>query len=142
VQTARFGHNVAADCLELAAWLLLFAAGLIGLSRAEWIPVAHTIYAKESEREQQIREISGALAAGRELPVVFDSQPSEILSGRYALEEIKKRAERWREQRVAAEKRILVRYAWMKWTFLFGIGCLLAARGLPPALDIGCRLLA
>ena len=141
IQTATFGERVVADILELAGWLGLFVAGIIGLLRSEWISVVYDIFHKIHTTEQRINQVIAANQAGVDFPLtVTENGEEHVLHGEEAVAKLQGIVAEFERQQRETEQKIRFRYNVTKWAFLIGVGCLLAARGIPPIMSIYDRL--
>jgi hypothetical protein len=131
IQTAKFGNSVVADLFELAGWLALFLSGVIGLLRGEWIPIVHSIQSKVESTETRLSQIQAEI----DQPVTFveDDGQEVTINGEEALARLRGTVADLEQQRRSAEKKILTRYGWMKYSFLVGIAALMVARAYPHA---------
>lgn len=135
IQTANFGDYLIADSFELTGWLALFVSGVIGVLRAEWIPVAYDIQAKIVTMRRRSDKVAVGLQQGQQIPVTFEDEDKEtVLAGAQAIERLDAIVTNLENQHDATGKKIVCRYNRMKWAFMIGIGCLLIARGFPPAV--------
>lgn len=137
IQTAKFGVSDLGDVLELFGWVLLLASGITGLSRLEWLPVAHANNGKLKTFERQRDELQQLADAGvtthpvedRPDPVPIDevirSRDLLIAKGKKELERI--------------ERATLLKYSWHKWTFVVALLVLAVARGYPAASTLAER---
>lgn len=142
IQTAIFDKNLIADAFELLGWLTLFLSGLIGILRAEWIPVAYDVQSKIHRLTRQNQEIRQDLQRGIQVEVPFlENEKETLLKGEDAVAKIASTIVMLENQHDCTNNKIISRYQKMKWTFLIGIGCLMVARGLPPAISITQRIL-
>jgi len=142
IQTAIFGKNLFADAFELLGWLSLFLSGVIGILRAEWVPVAYDIQSKIHRLTHQGQEIRQDLQRGIQVHVPFLEDDKEtLLAGEDAVKKIDSTVTILENQHDIANKKIISRYQKMKWAFMIGIGCLMVARGLPPAISISKRII-
>lgn len=137
IQTADFGKNLFADTFELSGWLSLFVSGVIGILRAEWIPVAYDIQSKIARLTRQSQEVRQQLRHGIQTSIPFlEGDQETVLIGEDAAIKLDSTAAALESQHEAAHIKIISRYQKMKWAFMIGIGCLMIARGLPPAISI------
>ena len=137
IQTAEFGTYLTADAFELAGWMLLFASGVIGILRGEWIPVAYDIQSKIGGVKERLDVIRTARQRGADQPMSFSDVGT--LSGVQAEKKLSDVESTLYKQHQAVENRIIRRYGWMRWTFLLGVGCLLVGRALPHVLTFVTR---
>lgn len=141
IQTAEFGDHLSADAFELAGWLALFVAGVVGILRAEWVPVAYDIQSRITSIRRQYGEIAEALHRGVQMPHSFVDEGKEtVLVGEQAAAKLDRLIATLEQQYRATEMKIIRRYDTMKWSFMVGIGCLLIARGLPPTVSLAERV--
>ncbi len=142
IQTADFGAVLFADVFELSGWLSLFVSGVIGILRAEWIPVAYDIQSKIARLTRQSQEVRQQLQHGVQTPVSFlEGDKETVLVGEDATIKLDSTAAELENQHEAANIKIISRYQKMKWAFMIGIGCLMVARGLPPVISIIKRVI-
>jgi hypothetical protein len=138
IQTAKFGNFLIADSLELLGWLVLFASGVVGMLRGEWIPVAYDINHKINSTESQISQVLQGIQQGVDVPLTFvENGQEQVLHGQEAVTKLEGVVTELQLQHAAAHARILKRYGWMKWLFVAGIASLLTARAYPPAYAVG-----
>ncbi len=141
IQTAGFGVCLSADAFELVGWLALFVSGVIGILRAELIPVAYDIQSKITHTRRQHDEVATALQQGNQIPFSFvEAGIVSVLHGTQAIAKLDNTIVTLEAKFKATEDKIIRRYNRMKWFFMIGIGCLLVARGLPPTISIVERL--
>ncbi len=138
IQTATFGTSTVADFFELIGWFALFLAGIVGLLRGEWIPVAHAIQSKIHFTETRISEITRALEARIDQPITFieDDGREVALNVAEAVAKLRAVLTELERQRKSAERKILIRYRWMKYSFLVGVAALMVARAYPNARNV------
>ncbi|HWM30132.1 MAG TPA: hypothetical protein VNO69_00295 [Methyloceanibacter sp.] len=137
IQTSKFGTYLSAGVFELAGWFALFLSGVIGLLRGEWIPVAYDIQSKITTTARRRREIQEALQRGIQIEVPFmEGGKQTVLRGEPAAVKLDGLMNTLEQQHKATEDKVIRRYSAMRTTFMIGIGCLLVARGIPPALSI------
>lgn len=134
VQTANFGFSDIADTLELFGWLFLLTSGVMGLSRLEWLPVAHNTYGARKEIEAERDALVQQAEAGVVLyPVIDQPAPAPIQrlidDRNAAIAKSKKREER-------LEKATLRKYGIHKWCFVIGVALLVSSRGYPAASNL------
>jgi len=140
MQTAKFGDLLLVDVLELAGWLALFASGMFGLLRAEWVPVAYEIQSKITSTRERRGDVLRASERGVEVQIPFlEGGKETVLSGSAAAAKLDGLVATLEQQYKATEDKVIRRYQLMMRAFLIGVGCLLVARGLPPALSVGER---
>jgi hypothetical protein len=141
IQTAAFGDSLLVDVLELAGWLALFASGMYGLLRAQWVPVAYEIQSKIHATRERRADLLRAAERGieRQIPFVDEGGKETVLSGASAAAKFDGMVTILEQQYKETELKVMRRYNIMMWAFLVGIGCLLLARGLPHAISIGER---
>ena len=140
VQTASFGVSLAADVLELLSWVLLFVAGLAGLSRMEWIPELYRLASYRVEKEERVRSVKTAMLHGsREVLVVPTGKtvPASEYAARDA-DAVAKIAAREKE----LEKVQLGKYRILKWCFAGALAFLIVGRGWLPLLGVVERVRA
>jgi hypothetical protein len=131
IQTAKFGASDLGDALELFGWVLLLVSCITGLSRMEWLPVAHANNGKLKTFERQRYELQQLTEAGVATHTV-DEQPQPapieevIRSKDILIAKSKKELER-------IKRATLLKYSWHKWTFVAGLLVLAVARGYPAA---------
>ena len=135
IQTAEFGNHLGADSFELAGWLALFVAGVVGIMRAEWVPVAYEIDSKITSIRRRYSEVEEGLRRGVQVPFPFVDEGKDcVLYGEQAATKLDKLVATLEQKFREAEKKIIGRYNMMRLSFMVGIGCLLIARGLPPTV--------
>ncbi len=123
IQKAKFGANVLADSLELAGWTSLLIAGLVGLSRLIWIPVAY----KRSSDELQLKNIMDAVKAKLEgfqlskTPIELENHLKKV-EGMYITA---------RNEARDIQKKKITKFRVKKYLFGIGVCCLVLARATP-----------
>jgi len=129
IQTAKFGQRDIADVFELIAWALLVISGIAGLSRLEWLPVAHKNHGALTNLNQEREDLSKIAAAGvQEYPIFGQDQPAPIQQ----LIDDRNLAIVERESLLKAfETSTIRKYAMHKWCFFVAIILLACARGYP-----------
>lgn len=143
IQTAEFGAYLFADVLELAGWAALFACGIIGILRGEWVPVAYELQSKISSVRDRRSSFVRVMDTGAEVQIPFlEGGHESVLSGGDAAEKLDRLVATLERQFKDAEDRIVRRYQWMRRAFMVGIACLLVARGAPPTISIAERIAA
>ena len=141
IQTAQFGEYLLADVLELTGWLALFTSGVIGIMRAEWVPVAYEIQSKITSTRGRRADVHQGLQRGVQIQIPFlEGGKETLLAGEQAVAKLDSLVSTLEEQYKTTEDQIIRRYRTMRRAFMLGIGCLLLARGVPPAMAIGERL--
>ena len=137
IQTAKFGNADIADSLELLGWLLLLVSGITGLSRLEWLPVAHANNGKIKTFERQRNELQQLAASGvRTYQVEDRAEPvpiDEVIQSRQTLITTGER------ELKRLERATLRKYGWHKWTFVAALILLALARGYPAAATLAER---
>lgn len=132
VQTVKAGGSAVADAAELASWLLLFASGLAGLSRLEWLPVAHLVHGATQDVEVQVEQLEQLGERGH-LEVTDDE---EVVLMADALARRKAKLAGLEAKETAFTRSTRRKYLVHKWTFLTGLALLLVARGYMPAQGV------
>ncbi len=132
VQTAKFGGGAVADACELASWAILFASGLVGLSRMEWLPVAHLAHGATQDVEGQVEQLE-QLAEQGHVEITDDEQPVSIAD---ALARRQTKLAALEAKKASIERGTRRKYLVHKWTFLVGLALLLVARGYVPAKGV------
>jgi hypothetical protein len=141
IQTAEFGTYLAADAFELVGWMALFSSGLIGILRGEWVPVAYDIESKKTQLARQQSKVLEDLQRGVQVQIPFiEGGKATVLAGEQAVAKLGQTVSTLEQQWNATDGKIRRRYSAMRTAFMIGIGCLLVARGMPPALSIAERL--
>lgn len=140
IQSAKFSDNAWSNGLELLAWAALLISGITGLSRMEWLPVAHDMHSSTLDIQQYRDQLEEAQEAGMthvELEDPDDPPPIEdVIAKRISdIAKLTKRRER-------IEKVIRIKYGFHKWAFVLALVLLVAARGYAPARDIARALIA
>ena len=113
--------------LELAAWWMLLASGLVGMSRLEWVPVVRLQFGRQAGFERDRDQLLAA-KLGAKVALGTSGEPLDVdahLSNRE--DAIKKTAEHIAE----AESKVRRRYRWQKLLFLLAVVMLIAARSYP-----------
>ena len=130
IQTAKFGASRYADLLELLAWVLLLVAGLVGLSRLEWVPEISRLHSLSDEQTELRRAAEEAQVKGaRELNVV----PSgKVVSIEQCIADAKASGAKVEAHLAPIEKQAKQKYHLMKWGFVAGLALLICARGIVP----------
>jgi hypothetical protein len=137
VQTAEFGSSAFQDSLELLGWLSLLASGLVGIVRAEWVPVAYEIQGKIHTIERQRGDMIAASQRGIVVEVPFvEGGTKTVLSGQHALSKFEFLLSELELQFKETEERVIRRYSWMRTGFIAGAVCLLVARGSEPVAGL------
>ena len=131
VQTAKFESNDWANFLELTGWVSLIVSGVVGISRLEWLPVAHFENHKKKELRAQLIVVQEHIQAGR-LDVTV-SETDEIIPIEVALKKIETSAEKTNRRIDNLQKSTLTKYTIHKWTFISGLVLMACARGWAPA---------
>lgn len=131
IQTAKFGNFDIADGFELSAWILLLVSGITGLSRLEWVPVAHHTRGTETDLKKEREKFIELLSSGVDrYPVIGHNDlvtTQELIDDRSAA--IVKVEQRVKE----LEKSIVRKYSIHKWCFVAAIVFLVCARGYSAA---------
>ena len=118
--------------LTLASWLLLFASGLAGLSRLEWLPVAHLVHGATQDVEAQVEHLEQLGAQGHR--EVTDDEEAVPIADALARRKTKLAGLEAKEASFTRSTRC--KYLVHKWTFLGGLALLLVARGYVPAQGV------
>lgn len=143
IQTAQFGAYLFADVLELVGWAALFASGIIGILRGEWVPVAYELQNRISSVRDRRNNVTRVMAGGAEVQIPFLEDGRETaLSGKDATRKLDTLVSTLEQQFKVTEDRIIRRYKWMRRAFMAGVACLIVARGAPPAISIAERIAA
>jgi hypothetical protein len=122
-------------------WLALFLSGVIGILRGELIPLAYQIESNIASNSRRQSEILEAFQRGIQIQITFVEDGAErSLTGERAAEKLGQVVSTLEERWSTANTKIGRRYVAMKIAFMVGIGCLLVARGMPPALSVAERL--
>lgn len=130
VQTAKFGASPWADGLEVAGWIALLISGLVGLSRMEWMPVAHETYAAQVDTEAERDRLRMAAEQGTRVVTVLDQvEPADIQALIADRDSGAKKLEAKTKEHQASIRR---KYAVHKWTFVAGLCLLMGARAAAP----------
>ncbi len=132
VQTAKFGQSAVADASELTSWLLLFASGLAGLSRLEWLPVAHLVGGATQDVEEELEHLEQLADQGQ--AEVTDDE--EVVPVADAIARRKTTLEGLGAKESAFKLSTHRKYLAHKWTFVGGLALLLVARGYMPAQGV------
>ena len=134
IQSARFGAVPLADLAEVLAWLLLLVAGLVGLSRFEYIPEIYRLHSLQVGFEERARAVQKEIIRGvHELYVA--PLGKTVRSAEYMAES--EASARTVEQRLEPiERRQMWKYRLKKRTFVTATCLLLFARSFPPVVGI------
>lgn len=132
IQTAAFTHNPLQNSFELAGWAALLIAGLAGLSRLEWMPTIHDMYARVSEAEDELATWESAVATDREVV----NRKMEPLDAAVRIPKLQAHIKKF-----SAIHKTLGRYSsrkhqTRKWTFLVGLCFVIASRACEPVSTI------
>lgn len=137
IQTAKFGTNQVADALEILGWLSLVVSGLTGLSRLEWVPVALKTNSQLQKVRNERQQLADAAEGGlQRVPVVDQLEPADIHELIAGHDNTITKAQSHLNK---IEKRIYLKYAIHKWSFVLGLLLLVGARGYTPAVGIFTR---
>jgi hypothetical protein len=137
VQTAKFGSSAFQDSLELLGWLSLLVSGVVGIVRAEWVPVAYDIQGKIHTIERQRRDMIEASQRGFVVEVPFiEGGTKTVLSGQPAFLKFESLLSELELQFKETEAKVVRRYSWMRTGFVTGAVCLLVARGSAPVTNL------
>jgi hypothetical protein len=110
VQTAKFSDSRISDALELLGWIALLASGIAGLWSLEYYPVVYSGKANIRDHADRI-----------------DNAP-DFEAASAGARDFEKASEKLRHLQAFTEKR----YSAHRWLFVFGLACLLIARGYLP----------
>lgn len=133
IQTSEFGDSVLTDSLELISWVCLFIAGLSGLSRMHWVPLAYKVAHAFVTRKGQLKEAKSRQNDG-ELHVVI-SEGNKMPIGEF-IEKAEPGVKAVENQLAKLKKNSVVKYRLHVWGFAAGLFFLICSRGLDPALRI------
>lgn len=134
IQTAKFGTEPAADMFELLAWLSLLIAGIAGMSRLAWQPRVFQLMGLQSSQQDRLSGLREARERGTQLIRTLDtgtdlSLKDLILTDERDLGKIDAQIKK-------TEGRATWSYRVRSWAFLLGLGALIVARALSPALSM------
>lgn len=128
IQTATFGTYMLQDWLELAGWLGLVCAGVVGLWKLEWSSTIRVQHAKKEEVVSALNEARHRKAQG--VREVF------VLNGE-RMQDIDERIQNHLDAIALIDSNIrrldrsdAAKYTFTKVAFLSGITLLVAARGV------------
>ncbi|MBB4515851.1 hypothetical protein [Paraburkholderia fungorum] len=134
IQTAKLGVSHAADILEILGWVSLMVSGMVGLSRLEWVPVAlkswHQLQILRQGRQQLADLADGGV---QRVPVEDEPEPVDIQTLLASRDEDIKKAQAFIDR---IDRRVHVKYDIHKWTFVFGLVLLVAARAYVPVVGM------
>ncbi|MGC2970457.1 hypothetical protein [Paraburkholderia aspalathi] len=134
IQTAKFGASHAADVLEIVGWVSLVLSGMVGLSRLEWVPVAlksgHQLQILRQGRQQLADLADGGV---QHIPVEDEPEPVDVQTLLTSRDEGIERAQAFIDR---IDRRVRVKYDIHKWTFVFGLILLVAARAYVPVVGM------
>ena len=81
IQTSTFSSRIQ-SMIEIGGWLFLFASGVAGLSRMEWLPVLYEYKAELTRREAFIRDSrAGRPTVDESGEIMTESASKEFTSG-------------------------------------------------------------
>lgn len=130
VQTASFDGPKLARACELAAWISLLLAGVIGIWRLEWTPPLYHLGSRRERHEDILRKVQGVRAEGH--PRIIIAESGEPV----AVDELITQVTRHRDkvdQRLEPLRRKQAKwYQVMRVLWVAGFALLLIARGYEP----------
>ena len=134
VQTAKPGTNSIADILEIFSWLALLCSGVVGLSRLEWIPVAHKYYAKATSIQNELQELTSQKNSGiTHIEVIGQKTSISIFE---AITDRLKDLKILSEEKEKIEKSTLKKYTLHKRLFITGLIFLICARAYLTTINL------
>ena len=135
VQTAEFSTEKPQVICELAGWVILFLAGVVGLVRLGWQPVAHKNFAIINMRETNIEKLRAAQLSGSKEVVLQDSNYESVPIGEF-IEKAERSFNKNKPRVKALEDKLKKQYQWHKYLFLAGVVLIMASRAYLPLVDI------
>lgn len=136
IQTAKFDVSNIADTFEILSWLFLLISGLVGLSRFEWLPVAHKQMGALSMLESEKKALTDLRDQGHEHIRIsgtteLEGLESTLLGKEQYLGKVNEKVDE-------LSNKIILKYNIHKWTFVSAIICLFVARSYPHLAKLVC----
>ena len=139
---ATFGNSLVHDTLEILSWVFLLAAGLLGLWRLQWMPVAHDVVSARRILSDDLSTLRKSKAEGRETVIFGDTGKTATID-----EQIDDRSDSLADLRNKLsdlELRLEARYSAARICFIVGVSGLVFARAYMPTVNLfleACRLM-
>lgn len=134
VQTATFTGGEVGQLCELAAWIALLLAGLMGIWRLEWTPPLYHMASRKSRGEAILSEVRKQRLSG--FQTIFIDDADEHLDSDAFLGEVKGSVEIQEKRILLHRRRQSLAYRVMRAFLISGFVLLLFARGYDPAVDL------
>ena len=137
IQTSKFGSYAISDGFELLAWILLFVAGMAGLSRMRWAPSLYKVKDEIIRREQYRDETKRRESSGEKYVIQMEQEKpiSDFIA------DVSQGVKDVEKQLGELEIKNDWKYLLHVYGFTFGLLFLIVSRGYGPAVCLICSLL-
>jgi hypothetical protein len=134
VETATFDGPRAGQVCELSAWIVLLAAGVLGIVRMEWTPTFYYLGSRKARTESLRQRLQAAQLSGERS--IFVDESGEILKLADLLATADETLGHQDRRLNLIQRRQRIMYVLIRIFLITGFLLLLVARGVGPATDL------
>lgn len=134
IQTGSFGKSNISDSFEILSWILFLLSGLSALYRLELVPNAYESADGLNKLKKERNDVLQSKGQGKkEIFIIEDNKPEDI--DKY-LKELNDNINTLDKHIKSVKESLYRRYAFHRWTFVFGLLSILIARTYLPLSNI------